>query len=226
MIKQYTSIKVVLDKIYRHPLLQDLGMDEIVDYAIDFMRIVGVPNMFYDKVDTIEISNHKGLLPCDIYQIEQIKYEKGGYLTHASDTFHLSHDDKKEKDGTFTTQGQYIYTSSKDKDVKISYKAILTDDDGFPKIPDNSAFFRALLAYVKKEYFTILFDMGKVTQASLSVAQQDYAWAVGACQTDMRKLDLSDAESFFNSFRTLIIRSNEFQKGWRMDHSPERLNYN
>lgn len=226
MIKQYTSVKVVLDKILRHPLLQNVDLEQAVDYTVDFLRIVGVPDMFEDKVDYIDIQNHKGMLPCDLYEIIQIRNKEGGYLRNASSTFHLANDKKAEKDGTFTTQGQYIYTAHKDAPLEISYRAILTDKDGYPMIPDSSSFFRALQAYIKKEHFTILFDLGKISMQSLELARQDYAWAVGACQTDLRKLDLSKAESFINSFRTLIIRSREFDSGWRKDNFPEILKYN
>lgn len=226
MIKQYTSVNIILDKILRHPLLQDVDLEQAVDYTVDFLRIVGVPDMFEDKIDHIEISNHKGLLPCDIYEIIQIKNEKGGHLRHASDTFHLSHRDGTHKDGTFTTQGNYIYTAAKSDKLEISYRAIKTDSDGYPVIPDSSSLFRALQAYIKKEHFTILFDLGKISMQSLELARQDYAWAVGAAQTDLRKMDLSKAESFINSFRTLIIRGREFDQGWRKDNFPEILKYN
>ena len=96
----------------------------------------------------------------------------------------------------------------------MSYKAIPVDSDGFPLVPDNSNFIRALAAYIKKEYFTILFDMSRISQQVLYQAQQDYAFAVGACETDMLKLDLSKAESFSNSFRQLVVRTNEFQSGF------------
>jgi hypothetical protein len=84
-------------------------------------------------------------------------------------------------------------------------------------IPDNSNFTRAIEAYIKVQHFSILFDLGKITQPVLFKAQQDYSWAVGAVETDMRRLDLSKAESFFNSFRTLVIRANEFNNNWIND---------
>ena len=57
MAEQQQSIKVICDKIMRHPLLQDLSIETIVDYSIDFMRIVGVPSMFQDKVEEAEVIN-------------------------------------------------------------------------------------------------------------------------------------------------------------------------
>ena len=105
----------------------------------------------------------------------------------------------------------------------MSYKALPVDGDGIPLIPDNSVFYRALEAYVKKNWFTILFDLGKISHQSLQLAQQDYAWAVGACETEFHRLDLSRSESFFNSFSTLLIRSSEFENNYRNLGTKEHL---
>ena len=50
MAEQYLSIKKILDSCLRHPLMQDLSLETAVDYTIDFMRIVGTPRMFTEKV--------------------------------------------------------------------------------------------------------------------------------------------------------------------------------
>ena len=126
-------------------------------------------------------------------------------------------------DRTFKIQGGYIYFSSETDNITMSYKAIPVDGDGFPLVPDNSTFLRALTAYIKKEYFTILFDMNRIPQQVLQQSLQDYAFAVGACETDMLKLDLSKAESFSNSFRQLMVRTNEFQSGFSTLGSREVL---
>ncbi len=42
----------------------------------------------------------------------------------------------------------------------------------------------------------------KLDGNKFSKIEQDYYWAVGQWETDSRKLNLSKAESLFNSFRT------------------------
>jgi hypothetical protein len=164
MADQYVNVRIILDKIMRHPLLQDLNFETVVDYTVDFMRIVGVPRMFKNKVATIEISNYRGALPCDWYETIQIRdpetYETYRY---ASDVFHISENKTPEVDYTFMTQGNLIYTSLEEGEIEMAYQAIETDNDGFPVIPDNSNFQRALEGYIKKQYFTIMFDMGKIS---------------------------------------------------------------
>lgn len=46
MAQQNNSIRIVFDKCMRHPMMRDLSLEAMVDYAVDFMRIMGVPDMF------------------------------------------------------------------------------------------------------------------------------------------------------------------------------------
>ena len=55
------SIKIILDKLLRHPLLRDLTLETVVDLTIDFMRIVGAPKMFIEKTEILNIVNSTSL---------------------------------------------------------------------------------------------------------------------------------------------------------------------
>lgn len=206
----------------RHPLFQDITYETVVDYSVDFLRIVGIPRMFTDKVAEIEVSNYKGMLPLDWNDTIQVReLDSKRVLRYATNTFHMSDNKVNISDSTFTIQGDYIYTSMLEGVLEMSYRAISVSDCGDLLIPENSNFYRALEAYIKKQWFTILFDMGKISGASLSVAQTDYAWAVGAAEAEFMRLDLSRAESFFNSFRTLLVRDTEFNNSFRENGTKE-----
>lgn len=228
MATKYISIKVIMDKLLRHPMLQGLSLEAAIDYAVDFMRIVGCPAIFTEKTEVIPIECYKGLLPCDFYDIIQVRGNNSVYR-HSTDSFHMSNNKQHaqhSRDLTYKIQGDYIFTSLKEGEIEIAYTAIETDEDGFPIIPDNSKFTRALEAYIKKEWFTILFDMGQIQPAVLQNTQQQYAWAVGACESEFQKLSLDKAESFFNSWRTLVIRDREHSKGFIKNGSKETLKFN
>lgn len=269
MANNYTSIKVVADRILRHPMMAGISFESIIDYTVDFMRIVQCGGFFEEKCIKLSIEQYKGLLPEDFYEINQIRlvsrkckhpvyeeyvrkdedgniitidgmipptmqYEQIGYIeddckvgqtfTYATDTFHVSND-KICVGLTYKIQGGYIFTSIKEGEIEISYKAILIDDEGYPMIPDNSKFTRALEAYIKKQWFTILFDMGKLQAPILQNAQQEYAWAVGACESEFQKMSLDKAESFYNSWRTLIPRTNEHYKEYATNGRRQNLKF-
>ena len=263
MANNYTSLKVIADKILRHPMMAGISFEAIIEYAVDFMRIVQCAGFFEEQCSTIEIKDYKGLLPDDFYEVNQIrlsslankvpKYEENyrideegnkiptgtytqvGYedveyyknksFRYATDTFHMS-DVKSGIDLTYKIQGGCIFTSIKEGTIELSYQAILMDDDGYPMIPDNSKFTRALEAYIKKQWFTVLFDMGKIQPAVYQNVQQEYAWAVGACESEFQKMSLDKAESFYNSWSTLIPRRNQHQRFYTYNGSKQNLKIN
>jgi len=134
---------------------------------------------------------------------------------YSGHSFHLSH--KKATavtDYTYKIQGTVIFTSTKDIDLEIAYRAFAVDEEGYPLLPDNTSFLRGLESYIKLQWFTILFDMGNLPIATLQNAQADYAWAVGDAQSEFSRLTLDQAETLFNSFKSLLPRSNEHWKGF------------
>lgn len=216
MAESYINIRYVIDKLMQHPLLQGLTLEQAVGYTIDFMRIVGVPSIFLDKIEVISIENYRAVLPCDYYKVIQVRDFKTKLAFRATtDSFYLGdHKHTGYTDFTYKIQGNIIYTSIAEGTIEFSYKAINIDEEGYPLIPDNSSFTRALELFIKKSYFTILFDLGKISPASLQNVQQEYAWAVGDCESEFNRLSLDEAESFYNSWRTLLIRDTEHQKGF------------
>lgn len=227
MAESYTNIRLILDKIMRHPLMRDISLETAVDYVVDFMRIVGVPSMFMEKTEIVEVKNYRAKLPCDYYQMIQVRKINGPAFRYSSDSFHMSEckDNNKRDltDLTYKIQGNLIYTSIEEGEIELSYEAIATDSEGYPLLPDNSSFTRALELYIKKQWFTILFDLGKINPNVLQNVQQEYAWAVGDCQTEFNRLSIDKAESFYNSWRTLLLRDTEHRTGFLNNGTKERL---
>lgn len=227
MAESYTNIRLILDKIMRHPLMRDISLETAVDYTVDFMRIVGVPSMFMEKTEVVEVKNYRTKLPCDYYQMIQVRKINGPAFRYSSDSFHMSEckDNNKRDlaDLTYKIQGNLIYTSIEEGEIELSYEAIATDSEGYPLLPDNSSFTRALELYIKKQWFTILFDLGKINPNVLQNVQQEYAWAVGDCQTEFNRLSIDKAESFYNSWRTLLLRDTEHRTGFLNNGTKERL---
>ena len=212
MAEQNTSIKIVLDKALRHPLMQDLSLETAVDYAVDFLRIVGVPSMFSEKVIYLKVDNYRAKLPCDYYKVIQVRPKGRPALIASTDSFFMG--GRYRDNNTYKIQGNIIYTSLEDDTLELAYLAIDTDKDGYPLIPDNSSFTRALELYIKKQWFTILFDLGKITPAVLQNTQQEYAWAVGDCMTEFNRLSIDEMEAFSNSWRTMILRDHQHSSGF------------
>ena len=219
-----------MDRLTRHPMMHDISLETVIDFAVEFMRIVGIPATFLEKTAIIDIKNYRGELPCDYYDIIQVRLapkpgtppELSPVFRHTTDTFHMSPLKAKISDLTYKIQGNCIFTAPlRYGPIEISYKAMPVDDEGTPLIPDNSSYTRALQAYIKKEWFIIQFDQGKIDIRVMQKADQDYAWYVGQAQTDLIRPTIDQMESISALWNTLIERSQDHRKGFLHEGSRE-----
>lgn len=227
-MNNYISIKVALDNLLSHPMLKDVTFERAVNHTVTFIQLVGMPRIFLEKTAVIDIDDWRGLLPCDIYEILQVRTtaecnHRHKIFRYSTDSFHMSKDHHRSYDLTYKTQGNVIFTSMKKGKIEVAYYAFATDSEGYPLIPDNGSFLRALELYIKKYYFGILFDQGKITPQIYNQTLQDYTWAVGQAQSDLVNLTVDQMQSLTNSLNTLIPRVNEHSKAFVNNGTMEKL---
>ena len=90
MVKEYNYINIreALSRVLRHPLLQDVTLEQAVQYTIDFIGIFGMPKLYQDKEEVLHIEDFRAKLPCDLISINQIKECKTGVcLRSMTDNF-------------------------------------------------------------------------------------------------------------------------------------------
>ena len=236
---QSTNIRRILDRVMRHPMMRDIPFETAVEYTVDFISLLGTPAIYDEKTAVVEIKDWRGALPCDFEHMIQVRIAPHqscsrwhGYAFPAEmpvyresgHSFHMS--DSKPGAGltgelTYKIQGMVIFTSTRDVDIEIAYRAFAVDDEGYPLLPDNTSFLRGLENYIKLQWFTIKFDMGEISSQVLANTQQEYAWAVGDAQSEFSRLNLDKAETLFNSFKTLLPRNNEHWKSFFTNSSKE-----
>lgn len=216
----YINIREILSRVMRHPLLRDLTLEDAILYTLDFIAAMGLPQIYTDNCTEVHIENYRGILPCNLISIDQVRKKDNGICLRAmTDNFNGTHpEDKGEL--SFKTKNSVIFTSFKTGDIEVSYKTIPTDEEGLPLIPDNAIFLKALELYIKKEWFTVLFDMGKIQPTVLQNTQQEYYAKAGQCNNEFIIPSVSEMEAFTRMYNTLIPRVNEFSKGFR--HMSDR----
>lgn len=228
-MNNYISIREVLDNILSHPMLKDVSLERAVNYTVHFIRIVGMPRMFEEKTALINIENWRGSLPCDFNDIIQVRTHNScnrkdyGVFRYSTDSFHMSENKQGSNDLTYKIQGNVIFTSIKEGTIEIAYNAFKVDSEGYPMIPDNSSFISALEFFIKKKYFTILFDTGKINQAVYNQVCQDYAWYVAQAQSDLVRPTIDQMQSITNSLNTLIPRVTEHSRAFVNDGTQEQI---
>ena len=215
----YISIRQIMDDLLADDMMKDLSLERAVNYTVEFIRIVGMPRAFEEKVADIEIEDYRGLLPCDFFEEIQLKDPKGFEYVSMETPFH------SRQAFTYKIKGNVIFTSVKKAKLCLAYRAIMVDSDGFPLIPDNGTFARALELYIQKRYFTNLFNSGKVSRDVLHNTQQEYAFYVGQAQSDLIRPSVDQMQSITNMWTSLLMRTNKHSDGFASVNMPEIRKY-
>lgn len=221
-MNEFISIRRILDDLLDNPLLQDLTLERVVNYTVEFIRKVGMPKVYLDKTVELNIKDYRAPLPCDLVSIIQVKDKKLDLaLRSNSDSFYLF---SKESNGyTYKVQGGIIYTSMKEAVLIVAYKAIPIDCDGYPMILDNSSFIEALELYITKKRYKILFDVSKLRGDVYSSTCQDYAFAVGQAQSSLIMPSIDELQSISNMWNSVLARADEHTNGFSNNGSKNVL---
>lgn len=237
---QYTNIRRVLDDLVEHPLLKNLTLEQVIRHTLRFISLHGYPCLYQDKIEEVEIKDFRGLLPCDLVSIIQVKdLDTGICLRAMTDNFTRGlepkpREDRRPKDllnnvqheyipprnvcveeMSFKTQGRVIFTSFPVGRIEVAYRAIPVDEDGFPLLIDNETYLNALEAYIKVKVFTVKFDTNNISAGVLSNAQTEYAWAAHLLQSEMTTPSVSEMESITRYLNTLIKPVTHFDNGFK-----------
>ena len=211
----YINIRQILDDLLDDDMMKGLSLERAVNYAVEFIRVVGMPRIFTEKIAEVKIENYRGVLPCDFLEEIQVKAKDGPEYLGMDSPF------LNDTMPAYKIKGQVIFTSIKEDTLCVAYRAFNVDEDGFPLIPDNGTFARALELYIQKRYFTKLFNSGKINQNVLQNIQQEYAFYVGQAQADLVRPTIDQAQSFTNMWTTLIQRTHRHSDGFSTLNLPE-----
>lgn len=201
MVNNYISFDAFMARLYRHPLMKNINEEQVVEYIVDLMRIVGVPSMFTKETKILPIKAYRAHIPDNVIEILSVNTLSGAKIKYSSDIKTNIHSSLK-----YRLQGNILYLNRETGEVEVEYTKIATDSEGMPLMLDNSSFLRAAEAYVKKEYFAILRDIGEYNPNNYQSILQEYSWAVGDLQSEFNRLNEDQFTELSNRLRTPSYR--------------------
>lgn len=218
MTGKTVSVGNILWRVLKQPIVQDLKYEDAAEYAIEYLRLIGAPLSFEDKVERIKLSNYKALLPVNLINIRGIQYsdcecEGGIAMRYASDIYHTAINgcEPGGQEYTYITQNNVVTTSMKDGWINISYSAISTDEFGYPLIPDNESFKVALEYYIIHRTLEGLWSMGKITDKVFQYYEQKRHYYSAQATNSMTIKNMDQMETMFNALNRMIIDVNPQQ---------------
>lgn len=226
------SCKRVIDKVFgAYGTLLSQHTDRLIGEAIvwvgDAIESIGAVISLESKTGYLTVTNGKASLPCDLHLIESVSY-KGNWLRYGSQTFNYNlHCDDcinatiTQGDYSYTINPNYINTNIEDgEEICVFYKAIPTDEEGFPLIPDNFAASECVFWYITKQLMLGGFTH-PIREINYTKAEMNYIKYRTQAENQLEMFDIPRFEAFANSWVRLIPNTNAARNFFYSNSIPE-----
>lgn len=229
-------------RILKNPLAQELSYEYAAEFILEAIKIIGAPVIYETKVSLIELNNYKCEVPCDLLYIEGVRYCNDRVsdpipMREASNLFHLAKDEflneentnydlrsnHRRNEFTYLIQKGVLFSSMRDGFVEIAYKSIITDEDGFPMVPDQEEIILFLEYYVLSRYLEPLWMMGKITDKAFEYIQQKRYFYCASAETKLKMPSIDKMETIMNGINKIIINSTAHENSFKKYGEKERL---
>lgn len=220
------SLGSVIWKIMKYPFMEDLTYEIAAEYALEYIKLMGAPVIYLDTItEPIKLTDYKARLPNDILWVKGVKYMQDKCdvntpngevaMQSATDIYHAgsvphnvnSADIPNNQGFNYIIEKGIIKTSMSEGYVVVSYKAVATDENGFPLIPDKTEFMLGLEFYTMERYLYPLWMMGKITDKVFNDITQKSNFYYGSAHTGLRMPDTDKMESIMNGINRLITNT-------------------
>lgn len=199
----------------------EVNVGEAIEWIGDAIGLACIPTAFHEKVTNglegedapIEIANFRGSVPCDFHKsLEAREYSRRLPMVWTSDVYHSTHTTegytRKYVDDNamlrYDIVENIIRTSFESGLVELKYIAFMTDDLGFPMVPDDSKMIRAIKAYITKQVDYRLWRRGKLRSEVYAESQQEWLFAVASAKTGALVPNVDQMEAMRNQMLRLI----------------------
>ena len=227
------SMGTILWRVLRQPAAEGLTYEQASEFALEFIRLINAPLTFIDVVThPLELSEYKLDLPPNLINIRGVQYvgetgeSDGIMMRYATDIYHVdmkNNTEEEHSEYTYVTQGCMLTASKRKGSIKISYKSIAIDEDGYPLIPDNESFKMGLEYYILHRFLEPLWIMGKIQDKVFSYIEQKRHWYLGQASSSSIIQSPDHLESIMNGLNRLIVNTSAFDNGYKNFGEKERI---
>lgn len=242
------SYQFIIDKYYRDyaGLNYTLTNEQSIEWLADFMGAANSPIVLEIKTGVIPIIEARGQLPTDLHLIIQSAFTNESEqavmcgaanlmpMRWATDTFHTNYhcgdtDYKCPSSLTYQVNSNYIFTSMDKGFVVMSYRAIPTDEEGYPMIPADQQWLEGATKFIAGKVAAILWQRDDISDTKLAHYERERDWYFAQAVNYSKMLSIDQMESFKNDRISMITDYNEHQTFFKNMQMPElrhwRKNY-
>lgn len=214
--ERFISLKEIINRVHLlgGDIVDDVTEDDVITYTIELIGVVGIPQLFENKVETLEIKKYRAKLPCDFVEEQAVKCCNNISFNASTDMFKVQ--ESKTFVPTYKIQGDFLISSIEEGYIKLAYTAIKTDEDGYPMIVDDQAFVRALVSYiVYKRVFTNYINGRLPNENIMERVERDYEANIAIAEQKLRMPTVDEFNNISRMMNSFIFRNSARKTGFK-----------
>ncbi len=233
----YKSMEFIVERLYRNSIIfqkSNVSEYDLAEYIGEALLLIGAKPQYQDNFVTVPIASYRGKLPCSPVSIETIREPGSGRglrsstndfsgstnLAPGQDTYSDSHE--------YSIKGSIIHIDTmKEGTIEVKFQSLYTDDKGYPMIPDDERYAKAIESYVKYMVYRPMWEIGEIRDGVYQAAEQDWLFYVNSAKTKALMPNVDGMESIKNSMVKLLRDFNtRGNTGKSVGSSEQRKGYN
>jgi len=236
MIYNFVSAKTVISKIYRDlNITYELNEGEIFEWISEALSLIGAFSQYKEITESLEFKEGKAKLPCGFEKLVDIRYcDKPMYWSTDTNRYKYQCTDCKIPDDynccdsnhTFYINDSYVISNIKCDEtnkVIITYLGIPTDSEGYPLIPDDVYYMKALTAYITYMLDRQEWRKGKIPDKVYNDSERDWLFYVNSARGSANMPNIAQLKNLKNTLRRLLPIPNDYKSGFRRFNKTENL---
>jgi len=238
MISGYISINTVLAKLYRDlNINEEISFTSLIEWSAEALNLIGAYSQYEEISECLDLVAGKAKLPCAFYKLVSINYK--GYPVHWATNTNASNYQcnncqipicaSGKCEYTFYLNDNYLITNINvdpaiDSNICIVYLGMPVDDDGYPMIPDDVYFQKAIVAYITYMLDRQDWRKGKCTDKVKDESEREWLFYVKAAKGAANMPNSAQMERLKNVWRRMLPLTNEYNRSFINLGKQERRN--
>lgn len=235
MISGFVSIKRIFGVVYRTlGVNHDISEEDMYEWGAEALSLIGAYSQYDEVSKCVDLKDGKAALPLGFHKLVSINYKKGPMYwatnTNANNyqcsNCNINVCNDRENQITFYLNDNYLITNISDEDASVCMVMLKmhVDEEGYPMIPDDPYYSKAVSSYIIHMLDYQAWRRGNLPDKVYSKSETDWLFYVNSARGSANMPNAAQLENLKNITTRLMPLRNEYSKNFVNINNPERLN--
>lgn len=232
MITGYVSLKTIIAKLYRDLAINyELNEGDIIEWTAEALKMIGAYGQYDEVSHCLELTNGKAKLPCDFYKLVDINWQ-GRPMHWATNTNAMNYQCSNCSipvcdccDLSFYINDNYLISNintDTTADICMVYLASPVDDEGYPMVPEDVYYHKAIAAYITYIMDYATWRKGRISDKILAKSEKEWLFYVNSARGSANMPNTAQTENIKNIWQRIMPNPGAYDRNFLGFNRKER----